>query len=31
MINLRARFQGWFVHTNVDTDVIVWEGNPQGE
>lgn len=27
---VRRATDGWLVHTNVDTEVIVWEGDEQG-
>lgn len=27
---VRRATDGHFVHTNIDTDVIVWEGDPTG-
>lgn len=28
---VRRSTDGWFVHCNIDTDVILWEGDPTGK
>ena len=28
---VRRSSDGWFVHCNIDTDVIIWEGDPTGK
>jgi len=28
---VRRSTDGWFVHCNIDTDVIIWEGDPTGK